>query len=416
MKASPGRVLILVENLSVPFDQRVWREATALTEAGYGVSVICPKGRSFDRGFHERMRGVSIYRYPAYEAASGLLWYGLEYGLALVSTAVLSAVVLLKEGFDVVQICNPPDLLFLVALSYRLMGKPVIFDHHDLSPETYLSKKGTASGGRVASLLQFLERATFKHVDVVMATNESYKAVAVSRGGVAADRVFVVRNGPDLARLAPVAPDPELRRGKQFLVFYAGTMGAQDGVDFLLRSVRHLVRERNRADFHTLIVGGGTELERLKAYAGELGVADAVTFTGRVPDQALVQALFSADVCVCPDPSTPLNDVSTMNKTLEYMAAGKPTVAYDLRETRVSAGNAALYAVPNDERDFADKMERLFDSPALREELGRTGRQRIADGLSWEHSKPSLYAAYERAFSLRTRRIRAGDGRVNGRK
>jgi glycosyltransferase involved in cell wall biosynthesis len=398
MKALRGKILILVENLSVPFDQRVWREATALAEAGCQVSVICPKGEQFDQAAHEVIDDVRIYRYSAFEAKEGLASYFGEFLQALVMMSLLSVRVFFREGFHVIQTCNPPDLLFLVTLPYKLLGRKVIFDHHDLSPETYQTKRESEESNFVHKLLLFFERMTFRTADVVMSTNESYKRVAMDRGGVAEADVVVVRNGPDLNRVREAPPNPELKQGKRHLVFYIGTMGSQDGVDYLLRATKHLGLDRGRDDFHTLIMGGGIELDNLKAYAAELGIEDRVTFTGRVPDEEVVEALNTADVCVCPDPKTPLNDVSTMNKTMEYMALGKAVAAFDLRETRVSAEDAALYAEGNDDKDLADKIARLLDDADLREQLGAVGRQRIDERLSWEHQKVALYRAYRLAF------------------
>jgi len=393
-----GKILILVENLSVPFDQRVWREAQALVEVGYHVSVICPRGKTYDTAGHEVLDGVSIYRYTSHEASSGLWAYFGEFFEALVKMTGLSLVVFFREGFHVIQICNPPDLLFLVTLPYKLLGRTLLFDHHDLSPETYLSKKSDPRPGLVYRLLLFFERLTFRSADVVVSTNESYKAVAITRGGVPAGRIVVVRNGPDLQRVVETAPNPALKKGKAYLLFYVGTMGSQDGVDYLLRSVAYLVHEKGRCDFHALIMGGGTELDALKAQARQLDLDEVVTFSGRVPDVAIMEGLSTADMCVCPDPKTALNDCSTMNKTLEYMALGKPMVCYDLTETRVSAGDGALYAAANDERDFGDKIALLLDDPGQREALGAVGRERIHGGLAWDYSKPRLYEAYRLAF------------------
>lgn len=405
MKDSTGKVLILVENLSVPFDQRVWREATALTEAGYAVSVICPKGEKFDTTSHETISGVSIYRYSAFEAKAGLLYYFLEFLQAIVKMMLVSVKVWWKEGFDVIQTCNPPDLLFLVTLPYRLLGKKVIFDHHDLSPETYQTKKGTDKPDIVYRVLLFMEKLTFLTAHVSMATNESYKKVALTRGGMADDRVIVVRNGPDLKRVHKVPENPALKMGKPFLLCFIGTMGPQDGVDYLLRSVAYLAQEKLRNDFCVRIVGGGIELDNVKRYAKELGIENIVTFTGRITDEELVETLSTADICLCPDPKTPLNDVSTMNKTMEYMSLGKPVVAYDLIETRVSAGDAALYATDNDEKIFAEKIVALMDSPELREKLGSIGMDRVNAMLSWEHSKKHLYAAYEKALKAGAKEV-----------
>jgi glycosyltransferase involved in cell wall biosynthesis len=390
------RILILDENLSVPFDRRVWREATALVEAGYQVTVVSPRGRNFDRESQAVISDVHIYRFPSLEAGEGFLAYCLEYGWALIAMTWLTFRVFLGKGFDVIQICNPPDFLFLITLPYRLFGKTVIFDHHDLSPETYQSKFEGKSSALILRLLSFFERQTFRWADVVMSTNGSYKKVAIERGAKAPGDVIVVRNGPDLKRFRLVDSDPALKRGKPNLAYYVGTMGSQDGVDYLLRSVASL--RKRREDFHVLIMGGGTELDFLKRYAFELDLGDFVTFTGRVSDEEMLVAMSTADVCVCPDPKNPLNDVSTMQKTLEYMALGKPVVAFDLIETRVSAGDAALYAEGNNEEDFAEKISTLFDSPELRERLGRIGYQRVLNGLSWDSSKIKLWEAYDLAF------------------
>lgn len=398
--ALPGKVLILVENLSVPFDQRVWREATALTEAGYHVSVICPKGSGFDVASHEVIQGVAIYRYRAIEARAGLMSFFAEFLQALVMMNYLTLKVFFREGFDVIQICNPPDMLFLVTLPYKLLRRTVIFDHHDLAPEVYQSKCNSTESNAVHKLLLFFERLTFRFADVVMSTNESYKRVAMTRGMVAEERVFVVRNGPDLNRVVEAPANPGLKHGKPYLLFYIGTMGSQDGVDYLLRSVAYLIHERKRNDFHTVVMGGGVELQHLKRYACELNIGEQVTFTGRVPDAAVVEALNTADVCACPDPPTPLNSISTMNKTMEYMALGKPVVAFELVETRVSAGEAALYAKGGDERSFGDQISRLFDEPELRATLSAIGKHRIHTALSWEHSKKPLRAAYSCAFQI----------------
>lgn len=398
---SPGRVLILDENLSFPFDNRVRREARALSKAGYVVSVISPKGERFDTAARDRLEDIQIYRYAFTEAGTGLFAYLVEYLQALFCMSLLALRVFLTRGFDVIHLCNPPDLLFLVALPYKLLGRRILFDHHDLCPETYQTQKDMAVGkGPVHAALRILERATFAAADVVISTNESYREVAVTRGGKSEDRVFVVRNGPDLQRLVRVPEKPELKKGKEHLVFYIGNMSKQDGIDYLLRAVRHLVHERGRRDFHTILVGGGPILDRLRAYAAELGLAEHVTFTGRIPDPEVMAALSTSSICASPDPRNPLNDVSTMQKTMEYMAMGKPVVAFDLIETRVSAGDAALYAVPNSEADFGDKIATLLDDAALRRELGAVGERRVHEVLSWEYSVAPLLAAYRKAFSL----------------
>ena len=306
----------------------------------------------------------------------------------------------LREGFHVIQLCNPPDFLILDAWPYKVLGKRIIFDHHDLSPEVYLSKNAQAEGSMLFRFLMFFERLTLRGADVVLSTNESYKKIVMDRGGVREDRAFVVRNGPRLSDFVPRSGDVDLHHGKPLAVLYVGFMGAQDGVDYLLRSVRYLVHECGRDDFHLTLVGGGPEVEHMRRYAAELGIDSMVTITGFVPEETMFQAYFEADVCVCPDPLNPLNDISTMHKTVNYMAAGKPMVAYDLHETRVSAGNAALYAQPNDEHDFGDRLAELLDSEEMRRTLGAIGRKRIEEGLSWDAIKAHLYAAYDCTFSL----------------
>jgi len=392
------RALILDENLSVPFDRRVWRESTALRDAGYQVTVICPRGRGgFDREFRAVEGGVRIYRFPSVELSEGILGYGLEYGWALLAMGFLTLWVHVRRGFDVIQMCNPPDLLFLIALPYRWLGKKVIFDHHDLSAGTYRAKKGEAASPAVVRALEWLQNLTFRFSDLVMSTNESYRAVAIRSGEVDPENVVVVRNGPELSRFTGVEPDPSLKHDKDLLGFYVGNMGPQDGVDYLLRAAAILRRRRD--DFRIVLVGGGSDLNRLQHLARELHLEDCAHFTGRIPDTELLALLATADVCFSPDPKNPLNDHSTMNKTMEYMVMSKPVVAFDLVETRVSAGDAALYASDNDIEEYARHMERLFDSPDLRRQLGQEGRRRIEEGLSWEHSTVHLLRAYERALT-----------------
>ena len=392
------RALILDENLSVPFDRRVWRESTALRDAGYQVTVICPRGRGgFDREFHAVEGGVQIYRFPSIEISEGLLGYGLEYGWALVAMGLLTLWVHVRHGFDVIQMCNPPDLLFLIAAPYRWFGTKVIFDHHDLSAGTYRAKKGDAASPAVVSALEKLQTLTFRYSDLVMSTNESYRRVAVESGEIEPERVIVVRNGPELSRFTGVEPDAGLKKGKDLLGFYVGNMGPQDGVDYLLRAAS-ILRHR-RDDFRIVLVGGGSDLGRLRGLARELELEDCTWFTGRIPDDELLTLLATSDVCFSPDPKNPLNDHSTMNKTMEYMVMGKPVVAFDLVETRVSAGEAALYANDNDVEEYARHMETLFDSPDLRQRLGAEGRRRIEEGLSWEHSTRNLLRAYELALT-----------------
>jgi glycosyltransferase involved in cell wall biosynthesis len=388
----PRRVLILVENLPSPFDRRVWQEACSLRDAGYLVSIICPTGRGYERKF-EAIDGIRIYRYKLPVEASGAAGYALEYAVALAWTFALAWRVLLTRGFDVVHACNPPDLFFLIGGFFKLFGKKFVFDHHDLNPELYEAKFGRR--GFFHSLMLKLEYWTFRTADVSLATNESYRRIAVGRGRMHPERVFVVRSGPSLERLRILPPDERLKRGRRYLVGYLGVMGKQEGIDYLLRAVRHIVLELGRTDVHFGLVGGGTSLEEMKALARELGVADHVTFTGRVPDGEMLAMLNTADVCVNPDVANELNDKSTMNKIMEYMALGKPIVQFDLAEGRYSAQQASLFAMKNDALDLARKLVELLDDPVRRARMGEYGRRRVESELEWRHEVPKLLAAYE---------------------
>jgi glycosyltransferase involved in cell wall biosynthesis len=396
---------MLVENLPSPFDRRVWQEACALRDAGYVVSIICPTGAGCEKRF-EAIDSIHIHRYSLPVEASGAVGYALEYGAALAWTFVLAWRVLLTRGFDVIHACNPPDLFFLVGRSFKLLGKKFVFDHHDLAPELYEAKFGRRDF--FYRLMLKLERWTFRSADVSIATNESYKRIAIERGRMAPERVFVVRSGPSLGRLKILPPDERLKRGRRYLVGYVGVMGRQEGIDYLLRAARHIVLELGRSDVHFGLVGGGTSLEEMKALAVELGVADHVTFTGRVPDAEMLAMLNTAEVCVNPDVANDMNDKSTMNKIMEYMALGKPIVQFDLTEGRWSARRASLYARRNDPVDLAAKIVELLDDPASRAEMGEYGRRRVEDELEWRHEAPKLLAAYAalgRGAAPRTRRL-----------
>ena len=388
----PRRVLILVENLPSPFDRRVWQEATTLRDAGYVVSIICPTGRGYEGKF-ESIDGIHIYRYKLPVEASGAAGYVLEYAVALAWTFALAWRVLLTRGFDVVHACNPPDLFFLIGGFFKLFGKKFVFDHHDLNPELYEAKFGRR--GFFHSLMLKLEYWTFRTADVSIATNESYRRIAVGRGRMSPERVFVVRSGPSLERLRILPPDERFKRGRRYLVGYVGVMGKQEGIDYLLRAIRHIVLELGRTDVHFGLVGAGTSLEEMKALARELGVADHVTFTGRVPDGEMLAMLNTADVCVNPDIANELNDKSTMNKIMEYMALGKPIVQFDLAEGRYSAQQASLFAIKNDAPDLARKIVELLDDPVRRARMGQYGRRRVESELEWRHEVPKLLAAYE---------------------
>jgi glycosyltransferase involved in cell wall biosynthesis len=390
---SLGRALILVENLSVPFDRRVWQECQALRDAGYEVSVICPQGRNQDREAHAVVDGVDIHRYPLTPATGGVSGYVREYTAALWRSWRIAR----RLGrFDVVHICNPPDLLFLVALALKRDGTKVIFDQHDLVPELYLSRFARGRDMLYRGVVA-LERMTYRTADVVIATNESYRRVALERGGKDPDSVFVVRSAPDLRRFTGGIADPQLKRGKPHLLCYLGVMGPQDGVDYALRALTTL-KERRADDWHAVFIGSGDCFDEMCALAVELGVAEQVTFTGRIADDELLAYLATADVALSPDPHNPLNDVSTMNKVLEYMAMGLPIVSFDLCEARVSAGEAARYAPCNDTVQFAEEIDALLNSPLEQRRRGRVGKQRLDGTLSWDHSKVQLIAAYAKAL------------------
>jgi glycosyltransferase involved in cell wall biosynthesis len=390
------RILMLVENLPSPFDRRVWQEANALKDAGYGITIICPTGP----GCLEKrvvIDGIEILRYDLPMEAEGALGYALEYSTALVKTLWLTLKVLATDGFDAIHACNPPDLFFLIGALFRPFGKKFVFDHHDINPELYEAKFGRRDF--FYRLMVKLERLTFAAADVSIATNESYKRIAIERGGMDPQRVFVVRSGPSLERLKVVPPVPALRNGRKYLVGYVGVMGRQEGIDLLLEGVRHIVHTLGRTDIQFGLVGGGTSLEEMKRLAATLGVADYVTFTGRVPDADLLDMLNTADVCVNPDVANEMNDKSTMNKIMEYMALGKPIVQFDLAEGRFSAGQASLYARRNDPVDLAEKIVELVDNPARRAAMGAFGSRRVENELEWRYEVPKLLKAYATCFA-----------------
>ena len=392
----PARVLIVVENLSSPTDRRVWKEAQALTGLGHSVTIVCPTGTTRDRAAHERLEGIEIHRYSPKEAGGGPWGYLVEFGWALWSIRRLARRLAREQPFDVVQLCNPPDILFLAVRSLHRDGARIVFDHHDLVPELYEARFGRR-GGALYRLAKRAERSTLRRANVVISPNETYRRLAIQRGGKSPDDVFVVRMAPDPDSFRRVAPDETLKRGKRFLLGYAGTIGPQDGVDHALQALR-LLADR-RSDWHAIFAGSGDAAEDMRSRAMELGLDGYVEFVGFVDQAELVRLLSSADVCLAPEPKNALNDASTMIKVVEYMGLERPVVAYDLSETRFSGGQAALYARPNDAADFADCIERVLDDPALGARMGEAGRQRVTGELSWEHSERSLAAAYARVLA-----------------
>ena len=394
------RVLLLVENMSVPTDRRVWSEARSLARDGYAVTVICPTGRGRDLEAHVTVEGISIHRYPSHEARSNTPSYLSEYARALWHMRRQVRRLAAVAPFEIVHLANPPDVLFLATAALRRQGARIVFDQHDLVPELFEARFGSGRG-LVYRAAVVAERRAFRAAGVVISPNESYRRIAIERGGKAPEDTFVVRIAPDLEVFSPGPPDPSLKRGKQFLLVYAGTMGHQDGVDHALRALKLL--SRRRQDWHALLAGAGDAANDMRRLTAELGLSDLVEFTGHLDDAPLLRTLRSADVCLSPEPSNPLNDASTMIKVVEYMALACPIVAFDLAETRVSAGGAALYASSNDAAAFATCIERLLDDEPLRRELGQRGRARVETELSWARSEEQLLAAYERVLSARSR-------------
>ena len=397
------RILIIVENLPVPFDGRVWKEACALRDAGYDVAVLSPRGKGYTSRF-EILDGVRIYRHPAPREGNSALGYIWEYGWALVWELLYSWWIYGTQGFDLVQGCNPPDTICLIALPFKVFGVKFIFDHHDANPELYISKYGRADF--LYKLQLMLETITYRVSDVVMATNESYRSLAITRGRLAPQDVFVVRNGPDLSRFKLTAANQELKHGKTFLVGYVGNMSSQEGLDILIDVALNL-KNRGRHDVHFTCVGGGPGFSELCRLVEETGVSDSVTFTGRIPDAELLEILSTADVCVNPDRPCDMNNISTMIKIMEYMALGKPIVQFDLKEGRFSAGDASLYSSNEDQvKDFATNILWLLDHPEERQRRGEFGRMRVEQELAWSYSVTNLLAAYERAFDKGSREYR----------
>ena len=394
-KAGP-RLLIIVQNLPVPFDRRVWLECQALVAAGYRVAVVCPKGDGDPA--YQVIDSVELYKYRPYAPGGSKLGFIGEYAYSFVATAreILRA---RRSGrFAVIQACNPPDIFWPLALVFRVLeGTRFVFDHHDLCPELYQSRFPHGPNPPYRGLVA-LERRTHRAADHVIATNDSYREIAMTRGGKRADDVTVVRTGPDLRRLRPGPADPELRRGRRFLVAYIGVMGPQDGVDIVVRAADIVVNQLGRDDIAFTLIGSGDCFDDLVALRDERGLAGHVEFTGRAPDELVMRVMSTADAGLSPDPKNPLNDVSTMNKTMEYMVFGLPVVAFDLRETRVSAGDAAVYVQPNDERKYAEAIVALLDDEPGRELMGKLARERVELELAWDHQESAYLGVYKRVL------------------
>jgi len=410
------RVLILVQNLPVPFDRRVWQEARALEAAGYEVHIVCPRTKEYP-GRRDLLNGIHIYRYSPGPEARRLTGYLVEYAIAILAQLRLALGIRIRHRIDVVHICNPPDLLFLVALPLIASGARLIFDHHDASPELMVAK-GRHPDGRLVRLITALERLTYRFCHVSIETNNSFRDIALQRGGMSPEDVFIVRSAPELKRFAKAQPNEIWRRGRKHLVGYVGIMGKQDGLDYLIDAASLIIREWHRDDIQFMLVGDGPEFAHLQERVTSLGIADQVEFTGLIAsDEELGAVLATADVCVSPDEANRMNDISTMNKVMEYMALGKPVVQFDLHEGRVSAGEASLYAARNDASALARGIVRLVDDRELSARMGQVGQRRLTTMLSWEQQVPQLLAAYERVLGKAYGRRTAGagaDGNVLG--
>jgi glycosyltransferase involved in cell wall biosynthesis len=396
-----GRVLILLQNEPVPSDRHVWNQSTALSRNGYDVTVICPAGEERDRDRAEMIDGVAIHRYRPLRTGERAAGYALEYLAALWSMRRLARRLARQRPFDLVHACSPPDFLLLAALGLRRRGARFVFDHHDLTPELYLTRFGR---GLLHRITLAAEQVAFRSADVVLSVNDSYRRVAIERGHRDPDEVVVVRTGPDLNRFVPSGPDPSLKRGRPFLLSYAGVMGTQDGVDHALRALGELRALRD--DWHAIFMGDGDVVEEMRALAAELGIDDRVEFTGWVEHETVARVISSSEVCLAPDPKSPLNDLSSMIKISEYMAMSRPIVSYDLAESRFGAGDAAVFASPGDHAGFARLVSELLDDPNRRAAMGADGRARVESLLAWEHQERSLLAAYQRALGMG--RVREG--------
>jgi glycosyltransferase involved in cell wall biosynthesis len=388
-------ILIIVQNLPVPFDRRVWMEATSLRRHDFGVAVICPKSGSYTASY-ERLEDVDIYRYPLiYEAHKGAANYFFEFVYCWLATLWLALKAYAHRPFHAIHACNPPDTFFALALLFRPLGVKFVFDHHDLCPELFVAK-GHPRTSMLYRVLVRLERMTLRSAHTVIAVNESHRAIELQRGGIADAKVAVVRSGPRRGWADIHSPNPELKRGRQYLVMYLGVMGEQDGVDHLLRAIQTY---RSMAPNDTLFafVGGGTDQPRMKVLAEQMGLGPVVHFTGRIPDEQLWDYLSTADVCVDPDPITEFNNLCTMNKIIEYMAFGRPIVAFDLMEHRRSAESAAVY-VGNDDAGLGRAIRELLLDPERRQAMSEFGRARFREALAWENSERRLIAVYEQLF------------------
>lgn len=392
---SGRRVLFINENLPLPFDIRPWQEALALKEAGMEVSVLCPRGKGYEASY-ECIQGIHIYRHP-FKEAEGILGYLLEYGTALFWEILYSLKIFRQRKFEVIHVSNPPDLLFLIGLLYRIRGVRFVFDQHDICPEVFEAKFG--GKGIVFKILLFLEWLSYKTADRVIATNNSYRGIAITRGKKDPNKIFVVRTGPDFSRIpSTIKFDLSLRKGRKYLVGYSGVIGKQEGIEYLVDVVKEVVFGFRRKDILFLIIGGGTHLPLVQDLVKAEHLEEYIAFTGRVPDPLFFYYLGNCDVCVNPDLYNEAANRSTMIKIMEYMALGKPIVQTEVIEGRYTAQEASLYARPNDTRDFAEKILYLLDHPDEARNRGQAGKKRIHETLHWGVQKDYLIQAYQSLF------------------
>jgi len=395
---SKRNILIIVQNLPVPFDRRVWQEATSLRKAGFGVAVICPKKKIYTKGY-ERIDGVDIYRYALpYEANDGVVGYFVEFVYCWLASLFLALTIYLHKPFHAIHACNPPDTYFALAMLFRPLGVRFVFDHHDLCPEMYVAKGGKA-GGILHRTLSALERLTLRSAHTVIAVNESHRHIALRRGGIDSNRVTVVRSGPPRAWADLRTADLSLKCGRKYLVVYLGEMCQQDGVHHLIHAIRHYA-DNYPKDTRFALIGGGPDQQHMKELAEHLGLEDWVHFTGRVPDEVLWQYLATADVCVDPDPYTEWSNLSTMNKMIEYLAFSRPVVAFDLTEHRRTASDAAIYVVPNEHEKLSIAARDLLTDEERRSQMGNRGRQRFLSELAWEEAEKQLIALYSALLGI----------------
>lgn len=395
MKEFEGKhVLVIVENLPVPFDRRVWQEASTLKDNGAKVSIICPQRKGYELRY-EVIDGIEIYRHNLPVEARGAMGFLAEYSIALFWEFILSWKIFFRKRFHVIHGCNPPDLIFLVAIGFKAFKVKYVFDHHDINPELYIAKYRRK--GFFYSLMLLLERMTFATANFSIATNESYKEIALKRGKMPPEKIQVVRSGPNVSRLKLVPPDPQYLKGKKYLLGYVGVIGEQEGLDLLLESMKYITDKRQ--DIQLAIIGGGSDLVRIKELSDKMGLNNFVDFYGRVPDDIMISILNTATVCVNPDKPTEMNNLSTMNKIMEYMALKKPIVQFDLKEGRFSAGEASLYAKCGDTVDFANKIIYLVNNQEIRENMGEFGYKRVLNELSWEFESVKLRKFYRMVFN-----------------